>query len=143
LDINTQKTIDSFKNIPIDLHNYSYAEGKWTIKELLIHLVDCERVFVYRALTGARGDNYSVLPSFDEDLFLENANVINRPLEDILAEFTHTRISNRLFFKSLNEEATSRSANTNGVPMSTRAFGFIIIGHSNHHLSVLKERYLV
>ena len=143
LDKKKKKTIDSFKNIPIDLHNYSYAEGKWTIKELLIHLVDCERVFVYRALTGARGDNYSVLPSFDEDLFLENANVINRPLEDILAEFTHTRISNRLFFKSLNEEATSRSANTNGVPMSTRAFGFIIIGHSNHHLSVLKERYLV
>lgn len=143
LDINTKQTIDAFKNIPPNLHNYRYAEGKWTIKELLIHLVDCERVFAYRALTAARGDNYSLLPGFDEDLFIKNANVINRPLEDILEEFTHSRISNKLFFKSLSEEASMGSANVNGKPITSRAFGFIIIGHCNHHLSVLKERYLL
>lgn len=142
LDLNTQKVKNTFENIPIEKHNYKYAEGKWTVKELLVHLIDSERIFAYRALVGARGDNSSLLPSFDVNRFIENINVVNRSLSDILGEFYHLRLGNEFFFKSLDGITAAQRANVNGIPTSPRALGYIIIGHCNHHLEVLQEKYL-
>ena len=117
-----------------------YAEGKWTAKDILQHLIDAERVFCYRALRFARNDK-TILHGFDEDFYAANANTKNRSLKDILEEFRLVRQSTIALFKSFDENAMNRTGVALTTEISVLALGFAIVGHPIHHLNVLKERY--
>jgi uncharacterized damage-inducible protein DinB len=142
LKANTIDIIDFFRGIPKEKHNYRYAEGKWSIKDILMHITDTERVMMYRALVAARGDNSSILCNMEEDLYAANVNVTNRTLKSILSEFTSLRTSTELFFENLGDEASKLRAKTETHPITARAVGYILIGHPMHHMNVIKERYL-
>lgn len=138
---NSVDIVNFFSNIPVEKHNYRYAEGKWSIKDILMHITDTERVMMYRALAAARGDNTSVLCNMEEDLYAANVNVNNRKLESILAEFTSLRASTEIFFENLDEAASMFKAKTESHPITARAIGYILIGHPIHHINTINERY--
>jgi hypothetical protein len=121
--------------------DFRYEPGKWSINELLGHLVDSERVFQYRALVFARND-VSPLPGFDQDPWIENSNYANLSIADIAAEFEAVRRSTILLFQHLDRSAWERQGIANDKPMTTRAAAFVIGGHVQHHLDVLNSRYL-
>jgi len=139
-DNNTNNLVRFLESLPVEKHQFAYAQGKWTILQLFRHIIDCERVFGYRALVAARGDS-SLLPSFDEDNYAEAAAGETTSMENMLKEFTLLRQSNRFLFENMSEEQSCFAANVNGEPLSARAIAFIMIGHVNHHLKVLLERY--
>src|SRR4029079_16143168 len=141
LDLNTKETIDFFKNIPPEKHDYRYAEGKWTIKEVLMHIIDTERVFAYRALAAARGDAAPIY-RMDEKLYAGNVDVSNRTMEDLISEFEVVRKGIRFLFKDMTDEQSKRSCNVVTHSMSARAIGYFIIGHVLHHIGVVRVRYL-
>ncbi len=133
--------IQFLESIPLEKHDYFYAPGKWTIKQILRHLIDCDRVFGYRALVAARGDK-SLLYSFDEDSYAQVSAHETCSLNYLIEEFKAVRFSNRCLFEQVTEEQSTSLANTEGHPMSVRAIAYILIGHVLHHTSVIKERYL-
>ncbi|PKV64975.1 DinB family protein [Polaribacter sp. Hel1_33_96] len=138
----SQKVFDDvLRNLPVEKHNFSYAEGKWTIKELIQHIIDTERVFSYRALCFARNDNTS-LPGFDQDVFVENDNANDRNYYDLLNEMEVLRKSSIQLFKSFSDEALLRVGVASNNKMSVRALGYLFSGHQMHHLNIIKERYL-
>lgn len=141
LEISLHAFIKFVQNIPLDKFDYRYAEGKWTIKDIIQHLIDAERIFVYRALRFSRFDK-TPLPSFEENDYAINANAGKRSIQDLLTEFSALRHSNILFYKSLSEEQLKFIGTSSNNPMSTRALGFVIIGHQKHHQKVFEERYL-
>jgi uncharacterized damage-inducible protein DinB len=121
--------------------NYSYAEGKWSIKQVLGHIVDSERVFCYRAMAIARGEEQS-LPGFEQDDYVSAGNFNSRELSDLLDEYKKVREATIPLFKSFDEKIYGRRGVSNGSPLTVRAAMFIIPGHEKHHLNILKERYL-
>ena len=121
--------------------DYRYAEGKWTPTELLGHLADCERVFQYRAMRFARNDK-TELPGFDENEYIAHTNFTKRGIDSLLEEFEHTRRSGIALFRSLTEEEKWRTGTANGNPISVIALFYCNVGHFNHHVQVIKERYL-
>lgn len=127
--------------IPPEKHAYRYAEGKWTIKEVLMHIIDTERVFAYRAVAAARGD---VTPVYrmDEELYARNVDVSNRTIGDLISEFKTVRNATEFLFKNMTDEQSKRSCNVVTHPMSARAIGYFIIAHVLHHIGVLRARYL-
>jgi len=128
-------------NLPEEKGNYRYAEGKWTIKEVLIHLIDTEQIMAYRALCIARKDETS-LPGFDQNDYVEAVDVSGRSLKSLAEEYAVTRDMSHVMFKHFDKETFERVGIANGNKMSVRALAHIIIGHEIHHLSVLKEKYL-
>jgi len=136
-----QKTITSFlKRIPAGKQNYRYAKGKWTIKEVLQHLIDCERVFAFRALSFSRQDT-SPLPGFDEDNWAANTNTSKREWKDMVDEFVAVRTSTILLFKSFSKKQLQLNGVANNNSVYVEGIGFIIAGHAAHHIAVIKERY--
>lgn len=129
------------KNLPKDKHMYRYAEGKWTIKELLQHCIDTERIFNYRALRFARNDKSS-LQGFEQDDFNDQSYANNRDFQEILSEFNVVRTSTITMYDSFTDEAVKRIGTASGNPMSVRALGYLTAGHIAHHLRVFEERYL-
>ncbi|MCW3125317.1 MAG: damage-inducible protein DinB [Bacteroidetes bacterium] len=127
--------------VPADKLEYRYQEGKWTIKELIIHLMDAERIFTYRALRFSRGDSTG-LAGFDENEYVPNSAASERSLQSLLHEYVALRQSTIEFFKNLSPEMTRRTGIANGQEISVRSLGYIIPGHEIHHLAVIKERYL-
>ncbi|MDQ3749559.1 MAG: DinB family protein [Acidobacteriota bacterium] len=125
-----------------DKENFRYAEGKWSIRELLGHLIDGERVFSYRALRISR-DDQTPLASFEEKSYVANSNFSNSKLADLIEEFSLLRRSNILFFKNLNDEAWLRTGTASEAAVSVRALAYIMVGHVRHHANILRERYLV
>jgi len=119
----------------------SYAPGKWTIRELLNHVNDGERVFLYRAFWFARGFQ-DALPSFEQDVAVQAANANQTSWAELVEEFRTVRLSTISFFKHLPDEAWSRSGIASDNPVTVRAIAYIIAGHVAHHTQVLKERYL-
>jgi enterochelin esterase-like enzyme len=117
-----------------------YAPGKWTPKEMLLHIIDTERIFTYRALRFARGDAQS-LPGFDENDFAANSEANDRLMNDLLTEYHAVRAATLALFGSLNAAQLDRAGLANGAPTSVRALVFITAGHERHHLSILRERY--
>lgn len=117
-----------------------YAPGKWTPKEVLLHLIDTERIFTYRALRFARGDAQS-LPGFDENEFAANSEANDRPLSDLLTEYHAVRAATLALFGSFNAAQLDRVGLANGGATSVRALVFITAGHERHHLAILRERY--
>lgn len=141
LEISVHRLIKFVQNIPMDKLDYRYAEGKWTIKDILVHLMDAERIFAYRALCFARRDT-TPLPSFDEDAYAMTARANNRHIQDLLSELASVRQATLSLFKTFSEEDLLQIGTASGQPMSVRALGFVIIGHQNHHQKVFQERYL-
>jgi uncharacterized damage-inducible protein DinB len=139
--ISQQKAALMVQNLSQDQLAFRYAEGKWTIKDIIVHLSDTERVFAYRAMRIARKDKTS-LPSFDENNFAWNAHANNRDIRDILREYKAVRMATIELFKTFSEENLLEIGNVNNNPMSTRAMGYAILGHTLHHLNIIKERYL-
>jgi uncharacterized damage-inducible protein DinB len=141
LEICLHDFIRFVQNIPMDKFDYSYAEGKWTIKDIIQHIIDTERIFVYRALRISRNDK-TPLPGFEQNDYVENTNAHTRSIQDLLAEFSAVRQSTLFLFKSFSEEQLKRLGIASANEVSVRALGFIIIGHQKHHQKVFEERYL-
>jgi uncharacterized damage-inducible protein DinB len=129
------------KSIPKKKVDYSYAEGKWTIRELLQHVIDAERVFVSRALWFARKD-LAPLPSFDENTWAVTAKASERKWKDLVEEFKAVRNSTETFFKPLDDEQLRSSGRAGENVMSVAGWGFVCAGHVAHHIRIVKERYL-
>jgi uncharacterized damage-inducible protein DinB len=119
---------------------YRYAPGKWSIREVLGHLADTERIFSCRALRLARADA-TPLPAFDQNDFMAAADFDSRPLASLIGEWDAVRRASLALFESLGDEALRRRGTVSDGPMSARALAWIIAGHERHHLSVLRERY--
>jgi hypothetical protein len=133
-------TLALLRRVPRDREDFAYADGKWTVKEVVGHLSDCERVFAYRALCFARKDP-TELASFDENAWVANAGFGRRSLADIVDEFNAVRQSTLRLAKSLNAEELQRRGVANGNPASVRALFYIIAGHERHHAGLFRERY--
>lgn len=141
LEISLHRFIKFVQDIPMDKFDYRYAEGKWTIKDIIQHLIDAERIFAYRVLRFARNDKTN-LPGFEENDYVDEANANARSIMDLLTELSSVRHSTLILFKSFSQEELMRIGTANDSPMSVRALGFVIIGHQNHHQRVFEERYL-
>lgn len=140
LENNLAATESFLKSIPETKGDFAYAEGKWSVKQVIIHITDTERVFAYRALTIARGDK-TPLPGYDENVWAKNSAAKNRTLADVVEEFLSVRKSTIHLVKSFDEEMLSRKGTTNNNPASVISLLYVIAGHELHHLKVLKERY--
>jgi uncharacterized damage-inducible protein DinB len=125
-----------------DKADYAYAEGKWTLKEMLGHIIDAERVFAFRITCFARKEQQP-LPGFEEDDYVSGARFAERDLEDLIEEFIALRKANLYLFKSLNEEELNRKGVASGREINVKSILFIVGGHIIHHVSILKERYHV
>jgi hypothetical protein len=121
--------------------NHAYAPGKWTIKELIQHIIDAERIFTYRALTIARQDP-NPLPGFDENQYALLSQASSRPGTSLLNELIAVGNATKHLFESFNPEQLEATGTANGRPISVNAIGYILCGHALHHTSILKERYL-
>jgi hypothetical protein len=119
---------------------HRYAPGKWSVKEVVGHLIDGERIFVYRALRAARADQTPV-PGFDENTYVPEGKFDRRPLRTLLDELAAARRGTVTFFASVDEEASKRRVVANDRPISTRALAYVIAGHERHHVMILRERY--
>jgi hypothetical protein len=126
--------------LPAAIGDHAYAPGKWTVKQVLQHVTDGERLFGYRALCIARGETMS-LPPFDEDLYARNDGSASRPLAAIGIEFAAVRQATLALFAGLDAAAWRRQGTANGKPASVRSLLWIVAGHERHHLAVLRERY--
>jgi hypothetical protein len=137
----TNTFIRFIESIPADKYDYSYAPGKWSVKELLQHVIDAERVFAYRALRFARKDS-TPLPGFDENLFAQNAKADQRDWNELVNEFKAVRKSSECLFKSFDAEQLEAGGISNNNPIYVLAIGYILVGHSLHHKRIIQERYL-
>lgn len=136
-----KELMNSLENLSEEKLTYRYAEDKWTIKELIQHITDAERILSYRALRFSRNDATD-LPGFNENWYVANSNGNERPIEDLLQEFKLVRKATLALFKSFSIEMLSKTGAANGSDMTVRALGFIIAGHQIHHLKIIKEKYL-
>jgi uncharacterized damage-inducible protein DinB len=136
-----EETRKFLESIPESKGDKRYAEGKWSVKELLVHVADAERVFAYRALRFARKDQ-TPLPGFDENLWAAGLSTSGRTVASIRDELWAVREATLAFFGNLDPEAWDRSGIANDVRMSVRAAAFAIAGHEIHHRNILRERYL-
>src|SRR5699024_9712056 len=121
--------------------NYRYAEGKWTLKEMLVHMMDTERIFTVRALRIARNDKVD-LPGYQTDDYVPHSGAGKRTLEGIFEEFDTVRAATLSLFNSFNEQQLKRIGTADGHPVSVRALAYITAGHQAHHINVIKKHYL-
>jgi len=135
------ETLALIRSLPEADGDKRYAPQKWSIREVVGHVIDAERIFVYRALRFARADSTPV-PGFDENAFAKNAPYSRVSLANIAGELEHVRASTVHFFSNLEEQAFSRRGCANGAEISVRALAYILAGHEIHHLSVIRTRYL-
>jgi hypothetical protein len=120
---------------------YRYATGKWSVKDIFCHIIDCERIYNYRALCIARGDK-TALPDFEENDYAKTADADERPVNDIISEYKAVRAASIELFRSFDDRMLLRSGLANNSMRSVRAIGYSLAGHEIHHLNVIKERYL-
>lgn len=128
--------------VPPERETYRYAPGKWSIREVVGHLIDADRVFGYRAFCISRGEK-AALPSYDENEYVAKSGYHDRTLQDLLAEFTQVRQSNLAFFLRLTDDQWMQMGIANHNPVSVRAIAFITAGHLRHHLNVLQKSYVL
>jgi len=141
LEIGVKRIYEFLINFPIEKHHYRYAEGMWTVKDVLQHIIDTERIFGYRALRIARGDKGHLL-GYEQDDYVGPAKSNDRSFEDLLKEYENCRASTIALFKSFDDQMLKEIGTASSGPMSARAAGYVIVGHEIHHMEVLKERYL-
>ena len=141
LRISGYRTLELVHSIPEKLADHRYADGKWSIREVICHMMDAERIFAYRALRFARNDS-TVLSPFDENLYAPEANAAQRSLKKLADEMHHLRASTSDLFESFSADMLTRKGMVGTNELTVAALGFIIAGHETHHRNVLKERYL-
>lgn len=134
-------TVSLLRDLPAERANFAYAPGKWTVKQVVGHLIDVERVMSYRALRFARGDA-TELPGIDQDAYVATANVADRSLGDLLEEYQVVRSATIHLAKHLDAAALERRGVASGNVVSVRALLYIIAGHERHHAELFRERYL-
>ncbi len=137
-----EKTSEMYSKLSEQQSLFAYAEGKWTLKELLLHLSDTERVFQYRILAFARGDK-NELPGFDEELYVNQSFANERSLESLLEEYQLIRKSSQILLETFNPSVLNNIGTANGNQISVETIGKLIVGHNIHHLKIIEERYLV
>ena len=128
-------------SLPEEKLFYRYSEGKWSIKDIINHLSDCERIITYRALRIARADKTN-LPGFNEESFARHTNADNRTAQDLLYELRACRMSSITFIETMDNEALDRTGSANGYAISARLLVNHLYGHHQHHLNIISERYL-
>jgi DinB superfamily len=138
---NFRNTRDLILSLSGDRLAYRYADGKWNIKEILLHIVDDERIYAYRALRFARNDK-TELPGFDQDDYTKQSGANDRSIKSIIKEFGTVRSSTISLFAGIGDHAMKRAGVANGNVMSVRAAAYHIAGHELHHMRIIKERYL-
>jgi len=138
---NTPMAVSFLRSIPEEKWGYRYADSKWSIREMVQHIIDAERVFAYRALCIARGEKTS-LPGFDENSYAALSKADKRGMEDLITEFETVRTSIEQLYASFDEEQLAATGIANNNRISVNAIGFIIAGHVKHHMNILNERYL-
>lgn len=141
MEENLKATREFILSLPGDKLTYRYAEGKWTVKEMLVHMSDNERIYAYRALRFARGDK-TELPGYEQDDYAARSGANARDIEGILDEFAATRRATISMFGGLDREALLRAGVADGKVMSVRAAAYHIAGHELRHVNVIRERYL-
>lgn len=141
LEISLYEFIRFIQDVPLGKHDYRYAEGKWTVKDIIQHLIDAERIFSYRALRIARQDK-TPLPGFEENDYVDAAQANNRHIKGLLEELATVRQATLLLFKSFSDDQMKSKGLASNAEISVRALGFITIGHLKHHQRIFKERYL-
>jgi len=129
------------RSIPEEKAGYAYDTGKWTLREVLQHLIDAERIFNYRALCIARGEKVS-LPGFDENSYADNSNANSRNWQDLVEEMLAVRRSTEFMYASFTADMLAASGLSNNKPATVLSFGFVTIGHVYHHKKIVEERYL-
>ena len=132
---------DFFKSIPKEKHEYKYADGKWTIKEVFQHIIDTERIFMYRCLRVARHDK-TPLAGFEQDDYITPSKANTKTMDSLLEEYRITRKYSIILLKSFTHEDLKCLGNASGNVMSARSAAFSTIGHEMHHMNIIKERYL-
>ena len=137
----TQESLVLLSSLSDEQLNFRYAEGKWTIKEIILHLVDTERIFTYRALAFARKDP-NALPGFDENIYAANSHANDRDIKNLLEEYIVVRTCTVATFSGFPESALECRGTANNIDMCVAALGFAICGHEIHHINIIQERYL-
>jgi uncharacterized damage-inducible protein DinB len=140
LELQLGKTLEAVRGLTDEQARFRYAPGKWSIKQVIGHLADAERVLSYRAFRFSR-DDPTALPGFEEDDYVANSVYDERPLEEVVEELARARAASIAFFRSLTPEMTTRRGVANEAEITVRALPWIIVGHERHHLAVLRERY--
>lgn len=140
LEAQARSTAALLAATPEEKGAHRYAEGKWSVKEVVGHLADSERVFAYRALRIGRADTTD-LPGFDENTYVPAGRFDRRTLADLAAEFATVRAASLSLVRSFDEGAIARRGSANGAPVTVRALVAIIAGHEAHHVGLLRERY--
>jgi hypothetical protein len=135
------QAVTFLRNIPEERWNYRYAEGKWSIKELVQHMIDAERIFCYRALRFARKDE-TPLPGFDENTYAAASYADTRSKDDLLEELELVQKASAKLFLSFNDDQFESTGIANGKSINVLAIAFITVGHSLHHLEIIQKRYL-
>ncbi|MCI5056658.1 MAG: DinB family protein [Flavobacteriales bacterium] len=133
--------IKFLSDIPESMKNYSYDHGKWTINELLQHIIDTELVFNYRALRFSRADQTS-LPGYDHEAYAINTNANEKELKDLVELFMVQRAFTLQLFKGFDSKVLNYSGEANGKQLTVLSIAYLLVGHEIHHLSILKEKYL-
>jgi len=141
LEDQLNSAVEFLSNISEDKSLYRYEPDKWSIREVLGHIVDSERVFAYRALRFSRGDQKS-LQSFDENFYINHSNYNSISLKNLIEEFFHLRKSTIALFNGMKNEMWLNKGNASGYDVTVRGLAYIIAGHTEHHLRIIKERYL-
>lgn len=129
------------RSLPEEKYSYRYAEGKWSLKEVLVHIIDTERNFNYRAMRFARNDK-TPLPAFDQDAYVAESNAEERTMEDILGEYEAVKGATLALFRSFTDDMFYRNGTASGHNVTVRALAYMIAGHELHHIKIIKERYL-
>lgn len=135
-----KETLELYRNLSETQSNFAYAEGKWSLKELLQHLIDAERIFVYRALRFSRQDK-TPLPGWDEEIYAKYYYPNEKTLASLIEEFQAVRKSTEVFFENLNSTQLSETGIANNIEVSVETLGKLVVGHNIHHLNIIEERY--
>ena len=135
------ETVSFFQSIPTEKLDFQYAIGKWTIKDLLLHLIDTERVFAYRALRISRNDA-TALSGFEENDYVIAANAAGREMKSIIEEYVSVRKATLTLYESFTNKQLLKIGKASNSSVSVRAIGYIIQGHEKHHMNIISERYL-
>ncbi len=141
LNNSSNQTLEIYQRFSEQQSNFAYAEGKWSLKTVLQHLIDAERIFVYRALRFSRNDQ-TELAGWNEEEYADNYFIEAKSLENLIEEFEYLRKCTTLFFKNLNSTILSKTGIANNNEISVDTIGKLIVGHNLHHLNIIKERYL-
>lgn len=141
IEENRRQMVALMRSLPPEMHDYRYAEGKWSLKELLLHVTDTERIFTYRALRIARNDK-TPLPGFEEKDYAAESMASTRSMDDLLAEYEAVKDATLALLTSFTEEMFFRTGTASGHNVSVRGLIYMIAGHERHHHRIINERYL-